>query len=105
MGRSEAGRADLEAAVKLDDRHGKAQLALGLMSVEQGHGNAALTHFRRILSTEDQNFTQDEVARFIDGVRTALTLAGKTDETSIYVEQLKSRFPDYPDSFFTVNGE
>ena len=91
----EAGRADFEAAVKLDKSHGKAQLALGLMAAEQGNNTVALTHFQQVLAADSGQFEVDDIIRLQSSLRRVLGRMNRTAEEAAYVERIAERFPEY----------
>ncbi|MEE2786031.1 MAG: tetratricopeptide repeat protein [Myxococcota bacterium] len=90
LGRKDVGRADLEAAIKLDASHAKAQLALGLMILDLGPAHLALTHFRHILGTDARALSDSEARRLVTGLRRALELSGRTGDYAQVKEQLIS---------------
>ncbi len=94
LGHIGRARADLEAAVRLDPRHGRAHLALGLMALDRGDASDATVHLDRALLSDGGTLTPAQIDEAFEGLRRALEKLGRADEVPMLAEEVLARHPD-----------
>jgi tetratricopeptide (TPR) repeat protein len=95
LGDAAQARADLEQAIALDRRHGRAHLALGQLAMGDGDPATASQHFERALLGEDaaRTLSRTDVDEAFEGLERALRLLGRTDEIAMLAEEVLARHP------------
>ncbi len=94
LGHVGRARADLEAAVRLDARHGRAHLALGLMALDRGDNPDATVHLERALLGDAGTMSPSQIDEAFEGLRRALEKLGRSDEVPMLAEEVLARHPD-----------
>ncbi|MEZ4431318.1 MAG: tetratricopeptide repeat protein [bacterium] len=95
FGEPARAKADLERAIALDRRHGRAHLALGNLAMSRGDASTASVHFERALldDAEARTLTRADVDEAFEGLTRALRLLGRTDEIPMLAEEILARHP------------
>lgn len=95
LGHVGRARADLEAAIRLDPRHGRAHLALGQLALDRGDPSAASVHLEQaLLADERRTMGPTHIDEAFEGLRRALEKLGRADEVPMMAEEVLARHPE-----------